>query len=96
LHIQFILADKGIGNELVMQEIEMDVGRKLRDWPEVWLLDVCSAKLPVCIDGDDLARRHCGGRRTAGELRVSLLGDERRVLLLIVREKEEEKKVRIE
>lgn len=59
LHLELILARERIGDELVVQEVEVDVGRELRDGEVCVVGLVRLLEVPVLVDGDDAPH---GGR----------------------------------
>ncbi len=60
LDIVFILADKGILDDVVVHQVEMNIGRELGDWEILGVLGVGLFELPVRVDGNDGAGDHAG------------------------------------
>lgn len=58
LHVKLVLADEGIRDEFVVEEVKVDVGGKLSHWKELAVGSVALFELPVLVDGNDLTSYH--------------------------------------
>lgn len=73
LHVELILAHVGVWDELVVQEIQMDVGGELGHGEELGRGIVGLLEVPVLVDGDDLAWCHLAVRPPKYGLLLRLL-----------------------
>lgn len=61
LNVVFVLADEGIRNQVVVHEIQVNIGRELGHGAVLIAGLVRLLELPVLVNWDDGAGTHCGG-----------------------------------
>ena len=58
LDVELVLADERVGDQTMVEEVEVDIGRELGDGEELAVFLVGLSELPVLVDGDHRAGRH--------------------------------------